>query len=178
MPPSIKYTLSLRDLKLIMKARQADRILTGWKRIFVRTLLLFVVMIVLSGQYQSQIAGPPVLAATLAALHLLTALLFVLAFELFLDHLLPRFVFAHQKGGEKQVELSFDEDRLHWSTNDGAGYLNWSSFTKVADQPEAVILFFNSLQAFILPLRAFADEQELEQTRRFIHARIEAAQEE
>lgn len=177
MPHKIKYTLTFADFQNIMKAKQADKKLTGWKRILLRTVLFFLFLLPISNKFETILAGPLAISLGLVGILLLLALAFVIGFELFLNHVVPRLVFMRQKSEIKTVELVFDKDKLNWTAPGGAGYLNWSSFKRAIDQPDAVVLFFNSMQAFIVPRRAFTSDEDFEDTRHFISTQIEAANE-
>jgi len=172
---TIHYTLSFEDFQRIMDAKQAKRRLNGWKRILVRTLVVLFVMVFVSQSNVAMAAGPLSKSMLLLAANVLFAFVLVLAFDQFIKHILLRLIFRRQKSRIKQVELSFDDDKLNWSASGGAGYLNWSSFEPPVEQPEMLVLFFHAMQAFIVPARAFSSPAEFEETCQFIKAHIKAA---
>ena len=58
------------------------------------------------------------------------------------------------------VLLKFDDDFIHEKTEEGELKIKYSALTQIEISDSAIYLYHNALQAFIIPLRVFANEQE------------------
>jgi len=71
-----------------------------------------------------------------------------------------------QKGMFTETTVEIDDDGMAVRTDQGVGRLDWERVLEIADTEEALYLFMGGINAFILPKRGFARDEDGEETLR------------
>ncbi len=118
--------------------------------------------------------------ALLLVLGLLLAVVYVISFFVTKPYLrhsqmknITRNMQRMKKSGKlpypKSVNLYFDEERICEMTEFGDSRFNYTMLEKIAVSNLAVYIYYGAVQAFIIPLSAFIDEQQKTEFLAFIH---------
>lgn len=73
-----------------------------------------------------------------------------------------RKLFAQQKSLQRPVEFSWDEQALHWSSENGSGRSPWSDYLKRRQNERIVLLYLSDVMFQMIPKRSFEPPEQLQ----------------
>lgn len=77
----------------------------------------------------------------------------------------------------EEAILRFDDESVHEITPSTENKMKYSMIEKIAVTEKAIYIYFNSMQACILPVIAFSDEEKKQKFLRFINMKAEISRE-
>jgi hypothetical protein len=161
-----KFTLSGEDYECYLRYYYAHtwRGRRQMKRLYAIGVVSFLLYVVLSHDHPKFGTTRPGYFAAYVAI---SAALLGGGYWYLITRLWPAFAQAAmrrmQKGMFSETSLAIGENGLTVKTADGEGRLPWDSVAEVVDTDDALYLFMGGINAFIIPKRAFLNDEDADE---------------
>ncbi len=169
------YDLSFEDYFAVITAKRTRNWFQGWLRYLVRGVILAVFGMIVSGAIAELMTATWTTITQFVIASVLIAMALVFTIDWFFDRFVLRWFYKRRGRAGRRVELNFADDEVTWSAPGASGRMDWQVFIRAVQLPNALVVFFDPVQAFVVPARAFNTQREFEAACGYIKDRIASA---